>query len=282
MALEQNLENIPGNLREAYKQAVPGTVLCVDQLMKERITNPELRDLWFYTADGEVYSVDNEIPTLRITREATNPILKSIDAAFEQLVNSWNYLVPSVEFAAVKAAADTVVIDLSQLTLQGSERVGRYLAVDTSKQLSKYKAEEQKLLGRVFGAGSDYAAVMEMLRQSPPRIKETKVFVLAPDYVKANASVNPVGRVSWLDLFGGYSDFVADGRGTDNDNRLRGVCRKGVAEGDAPENAVPPAPQETERLRSPTMEEILAVSQSHVPKFGWEQFQAEIGKLYKQ
>ncbi len=209
MVLEQKLENIPGNLRDAYKQAVPGTVLCVDQLMKERITNPELINLGFYTADGEVYSVDNEVPTLRITREAVNPVLKSIDAAFTQLTTSENYLVPSADFAAVKAAADTVVIDLSQLTLQGTDKEWRYLAVDTSKELSKYNDEDQKLLGRVFGAGSDYSAVMEMLRLSRQRIKETKVFVLNQDYVKANASVDPVGRASWLDIFSYYSDFYA-------------------------------------------------------------------------
>ncbi len=236
MVLEQKLENIPGNLKDAYKQAVPGTVLCVDQLMKERITNPGLRDLWFYTADGEVYSVDNEIPTLRITREAVNPVLKNIDVAFEQLVHQGNYLVPSAEFAAVKAAADTVVIDLSQLTLRGEEKEWRYLAVDTSKELSQYNAEEQKLLGRVFGAGSDYSLVMEMLRQSPPRITETKVFVLAPDYVKANASVDPVGRASWLNIFFNISGFVADDRGINNSSyRLRGVRKASVSELMAPQ-----------------------------------------------
>ena len=51
MALEQKVENIPGNLRNAYKQAVPGTLLHVDELMRERITNLELRGLLFYTPD---------------------------------------------------------------------------------------------------------------------------------------------------------------------------------------------------------------------------------------
>ncbi len=66
-------------------------------------------------------------------------------------------------------------------------------------------------------------------------------------------------------------------RGVDINFALRGV-RRVIAEGDAPENEVPP---ET-NVEKPTMEEILAVSIPHVSKFGWEQFQAEIGKLYKQ
>mgnify|MGYP001575350365 CR=1 FL=1 len=48
------LDIIVGNLRDAYKQAVPGTLLHVDELMRERITNLELRGLWFFTPDGAV------------------------------------------------------------------------------------------------------------------------------------------------------------------------------------------------------------------------------------
>ncbi len=278
MALEQKLENIPGNLKDAYKQAVPGAVLCVDQLMKERITNHELRDLWFYTADGEVYSVDNGVPTLRITREAVNPVLKNIDAAFEQLVHQGNYLVPSAEFAAVKSAADTVVIDLSQLTLRGEEKEWRYLAVDTSKELSQYNAEEQKLLGRVFGAGSDYAAVMEMLRQSPPRITETKVFVLAPDYVKANASVDPVGRASLLDNFGSYSDFFAFDRGIYNNGLLRGV--RLVASVSEPVN-VRPQGDAAKNVELRGLEDVLACLGDDVSPSVRPAVEGRLRKLYE-
>jgi len=90
-----------------------------------------------------------------------------------------------------------------------------------------------------------------------------------------------VGRASWLNSFSNNSDFGAFGRGVDIHNALRGV-RRVIAEGDAPKKEVPQTPQETERVRSPTMEEILAASRTHVPEFGWEEFQAEIRKLYKQ
>ncbi len=220
------LENIVGNLRDAYKQAVPGTVLCVDQLMKERITNPELRSTWFYPADGAVYSMDEGIPTLRITREATNPVLKNIDAAFDQLMSKGNYFVSPEDFAAVKSAADTVTIDLTKLRLKKYNDEYNHLAVNTSKLLSKYNAEEQKLLERVFGVGDDYTKVMEMLRTSPQIIKETKVFVLNSKYVKANAETNPIGRASWLDYFNLDSYFLADDRDINYNNRVRGGRRE--------------------------------------------------------
>ena len=44
--------NIPGNLKDAYKSAVPGTLRHVDELMNERRTNEALRTQCFYTADG--------------------------------------------------------------------------------------------------------------------------------------------------------------------------------------------------------------------------------------
>ncbi len=279
MALEQKLENLDGNLRDAYKQAVPGTVLCVDQLMKERITNPELRDLWFYTADGEVYSMDNGTPTLRITRETVNPVLKNIDAASEQLVNHRNYLVPSAEFAAVKSASDTVVIDLTKLRLQGKENEWCYLAVNTSTTITDYNPEEQKLLGRVFGASSDYALIMEMLRQSLQRIQETKIFVLNPDYVKTEAKNEPVGRASWLvNFLNGCSYFDADNRGINSLSRVRGVRREVIAEGDASKNKVPSAPLE---IKLATFDEVKEYSAGFVPDVVLKQFEAGLRKLYK-
>jgi len=278
MALEQKIENISGNLRDAYKQAVPGTVLCVDQLTKERITNSELRSNRFYTADGEVYSMDNGTPTLRITRETVNPVLKNIDTAFDQLVSNGNYLVPSAEFEAVKSAADTVVVDLTKLRLQGSKTEWRYLAVDTSKALGKYNAEEQKLLERVFGAGTDYTATMEMLRTSPQRIKEAKFFVLNPKYVKDNAETDPIGRASWLDNFDGDSDFLAVVRFIGDNIRLRGVYREAsVSEPSAPAGA------DAQKLVTlPSMEQVLATSRQYVPECDWTAFQANLGKLYKK
>ena len=75
--------------------------------------------------------MDGKTPTLRITIEPTNPVLKHIDDAFGQLVNIGNYNVLPADFEAVKAAVDTVTINLTKLRLQGNNDEWGYLAVDT-------------------------------------------------------------------------------------------------------------------------------------------------------
>lgn len=221
-----DLENLTGNLKDAYKLAVPGTLLHVDELMRERRDNEELRNLWFYTPDGVVDSMDGETPTLRITRESTNPVLKHIDDAVDEIVNTGNYKVLPADFEAVKAAADTVTIGLTKLGLQGGDSEWSYLAVNTPKAITEYNEEQQKLLRRVFGpTDDDYNANMEMLRKSPQQITETKVYVLSPQYVKKHAKESPIARASWLISFGSNSYFYALDRGIVNNYRLRGVRR---------------------------------------------------------
>ena len=43
-----SLETITGNLRNVYKQIVPGTMLCVDQLMDARREDASLCQNGFY------------------------------------------------------------------------------------------------------------------------------------------------------------------------------------------------------------------------------------------
>ena len=231
MTNQQKLENIEGNLIDAYRRCVPGTMLHVDELMTERGTNFELRNQWFYTADGNVYSLENKTPTLWVTREATNPVLKNIEDAFEQLITKGNYLVTPADFEAVRNASDTVSIDLTQLRLRGDNGKGyQHLVIDTSKELSKCYAEEQKLLLRIYGPTEEnYTASMQMLRDSTHKIKETRIYVLNPKYVTANAKNNAVGRASGLDSFDLSSIFGANIRIVLNGNGyVRGVRRNVV------------------------------------------------------
>ncbi len=127
------LENFFGNLKDAYKQLQPGTMLHVDQLINERRTNEELRNQWFYTADGEIYFLDgvSKTPTLAITREAQNPVLQHIDDAFDQLLNNHNYRVLQADFAKALTAPDTVLVALPNLRLQGNDAEWRYLKIRT-------------------------------------------------------------------------------------------------------------------------------------------------------
>ena len=283
MTIEQKLENIAGNLRDAYKLIVPGTMRHVDELMRERRENIELRNQWFYTADGEVYSLENKTPTLWVTREATNPVLKNIEDAFEQLITKGNYLVTPADFEAVRNASDTVSIDLTQLGLQKDNKEYQHLKIDTSKKLGKYNAEQQKLLRRIYGpTDEDYTANMQVLRDSQLKIKETRIFVLNPNYVKANVKNNAVGRASWLSSFSLNSDFGANVRSVDYDvSCVRGVRREVVREAGALKNEeVPCAASAPQEIVLPSLYQVLTYSKKFVPEEAQEQFEAGLQKLY--
>ena len=280
LALKMTLENVTGNLL-AYKGLEPGKFQHVDQLTTERRTNHGLRNQYFYTADGELYTVQERNHLWVITREPQNLILENIDEAYRQLTRQGNYFPDTEAAQASLKHKDSVVVELKGLKLKkDSDQYGHFV-VDP-KAVKKLNSEQRKAAQRIYGPDEEnFGLNMKMFAEAG---KNPCVFVLMPDYIQGTLRSNDkkfVGRASWLNIFGSNSNFNANDRIVNNRGALRGV-RCVIAEGDAPENEVPHAPQETERVRSPTMEEILAVSRTHVPEFGWERFQAEIGKLYKQ
>ncbi|HIG93887.1 TPA: hypothetical protein HA234_06845 [Candidatus Woesearchaeota archaeon] len=208
------LDTIIGTLRDGSRQLEPGTMLHVDELMKERQTNAELRTQWFYTADGQVYVMDGKNQKLAMTRGSSNPLLQddTIDTYCDQLLQSQNYRPTREEVQRALEAPDTLLIDLSKLRLSGNEKEWRYLTIDTSKY-NKLNNEERKFAERVYGQGDDFAASMKMLKDA--RIPETKIFVLNPDYVQQEAQESALGRASWLSNFNNNSNFNAYNRNVD-------------------------------------------------------------------
>ena len=257
-----SLETITGNLRDAYKQVQPETMLHVDQLMKERRINRELRNVGFYTADGQLYFLAGEekTPSLAMTRQPQNLVLRHIDDAFTQLVETANYHPDVTEAQQAIEAPDTVVIDLTKLRLEKHNDEYSALVISTTKYDKKLNAEERKLAERVYEQGDNFVANMRML--SDAGISETRVFMLNPKYVQKEAKDGAVGRASWLGCFIDDSSFNAVVRGV-NDGRLRGVRRVVVPKGDTPEKSVvPSAPQEITAARC--YEVLLANPQDSV------------------
>ena len=222
------IETVTGTLAETYRLLRPGSILHVDQLMKERRTNEELRGQWFYTPDGEIYFMDGKTPTLAITRGSSNPLFQdsTIDKYCRQLFQNHNYRPTPDETSQALQAEDTVVINLTTLRLQKGDEEFRYLAIDTQKY-KKLKSEEQKLAQRIYGKGKDFVQTMKMLADA--NIKETRVYVLSPDYVRTHAQENSLGRASWLLNFDYISLFGAIDRGVISRGRARGVRREDVA-----------------------------------------------------
>ncbi len=272
------LVTIPGNLRDAYKLAVPGTLRHVDELITERRTNKELRNLWFYTADGELYFMDNDKPKLAMTREADNLVLRHIDDAFTQLTSRGNYHPALAEATSAIKASTTEVFDLTALNLKTYNDEFSFIEVPTTKyEYVRLGSKQRRLAERVFGKGDDFILNMKMLKQAG--IDTTSVYVLNPNYVKEHAKSSPIGRASWLSNFGSNSSFSADDRNFDNRGRLRGVRREIVLPaGNAPKNTVPSAPQE---VKLATFHEVRAYSASYVPDALREKFELGLRNLYK-
>ena len=275
MTTLDTLVNIPGNLKTAYTAAVPGTLRHVDELMTERRTDNSLGSLWFYTADGELYFMDNGKPKLAMTREADNLVLRNIGDAFTQLTSNGNYRPNQTEAERAIKASTTEVFDLSELKLKKNDDEFSSMEVSTVKY-DKLNSEQRRLAERVYGKGDDFVLNMKMLEQAG--IDTTRVYVLNPNYVKVHAKDSPIGRASWLGDLDYDSLFNASGRSINYDGRVRGVRREVAAEGDAPKNAVPSAPQE---IKLATFDEVRAYSAQYVPDVVRKQFELGLRNLYK-
>ncbi|HLC51981.1 MAG TPA: hypothetical protein VJI98_01925 [Candidatus Nanoarchaeia archaeon] len=101
-------DTITGSLL-AYKELEPGTFRHADQLTTEKRTNPGLRNQWFYTADGELYTVQRRKQLLVITREPQNLVLKNIDQAYRQLTGQGNYFPDAKDAHASLDHSDTIL-----------------------------------------------------------------------------------------------------------------------------------------------------------------------------
>lgn len=278
-----SLETITGNLKDAYQQLVPGTMLHVDQLMNERRDNHELRNQWFYTADGEVYFLDGarKTPTLAMTREAHNPVLRNIDDAFEQLTSKGNYRVMAEDVKRSLAAPDTVLVALSKLRLSKHDSEFSYLSMGTTPaKYGKLNGEERKFAERVYGQGDDFVQNMKMLKDAD--IGETRIWVLNPTSVQKHAEEGAIARASWLYDFDNVSLFSANDCVINIRSRVRGV-RRGERSDQAPagrDARKTTAYREQGAVLGPSFDEVRAIINN--PDLNREGMIEELSALYQK
>ena len=228
------LETITANLADGYKELEPGTFQHVDQLTTELRTNPRLRNQSFYTADGEMYTVDRGKPLWVITREPQNLILQNIDEAYRQLTGQGNYF-PDTESAQDSVAhPDSIVVDLKGLELVKEDNQYGHFVVDP-KNVQNLNFEQRKAAQRIYGPDEEnFGLNMEMFAEAG---KTPCVCVLMPDYVQDTLRYNGekfLGRASLLSGFNVDSSFSALVHGSDFRRRVRGVRREDVARSAAP------------------------------------------------
>ena len=250
MALE-GLVNEFGPLAKTVPMFQEGTWQTSAEIAKERITNRELRNIWLWTANFGMYTVENDEEFLYFGGREANLIFNNIGEAAKQLLENQNYKPTPSEIQAVHdsvQARHTLKVKLSDLSLTVDNDEWCHFSIDTANWQNMN--DTQKLFAeRVYGSmkeredpqtkkkASDFAEYMEELRKAGKTT--TNVYVLNPTYVKSHV---PEGgalvRACWLDGFGYDSDFDAGGRGVDYANgALRGVRRVRVAEGDTAQKA---------------------------------------------
>ena len=239
-----NLVNKQGPLAETFPEFDPGTIQEANEITTDRHTDKNLRNKWFWTADGATYTLENR-ETLYFTEREFNPMMKpeNIDEAVKQLRGKNNYQVKDDDLKAIRAEAKNdsgkvLKVILSRLNLIENDDEYCHFEINTSDYGSLNK-DQRAVAEKVYGSGKDekgndiFEKNMEMLNKAG--IKTTNVYVLNPKYVRKNVKKGTgIARACWLGSFVDNSYFIARGRGVGySGNWLRGVRRVNVAEGDA-------------------------------------------------
>jgi len=234
-----SLETKIGPLYKVLPLFNPDTIQHAAEIMNDRRTledeskRDELRGQWLWTADSELYRVEDDEAVLYDGNIDTNLIFRNIKDAKKQLRENNNYVPNSDDIQSVLDSENTLRIVLRDLGLRGDYNGWRYIDIDTSdyngenlnnpqRALAqrKYGSMEKKIEnGREY---TDFGENMKMLNKAG--IKTIKIYVLSPDYVKRN--VNGDGAIARLSRLGSFGDssFIADGNNIDDRyHALRGV-----------------------------------------------------------
>ena len=231
-----NLVSIQGPLIEIFSQLDSNTIQHADEITNARRANEELRNQWLWTADGTIYTIEQdsckhcgsdcsgpEDAFLYLTRGKDNPIFKNIQEATRQLIHNYNYVPSKEDLEAAINSEDTLKAKLTDLNLQSYSSEWSYFEIDT-KKYGQLNPEQRKVAERVYGQGNDFQENMKMLRKEAG-INTTRVYVLTPNYIKEHAeNDSAIARACRLSNFDGDSYFDANGSYVGDPNYwLRGV-----------------------------------------------------------
>ena len=248
------LETLTGTLL-AYKQLEPGTFQHVDQITTERRTNHQLREHLFYTADGELYTVQQKEHVWAITRRPQNLFLQNIDEACRQLTSRENYFPDAAAATHSLHHPNTVVVDLKGLKLAKTNHSYSHFTVDP-KHTKNLNSQQRKAAQRIYGPDqTNFEQNMDMFAHAGITLR---VHTLTPEYVQHTLRDNHkpfLERVSWLSFFSDGSDFYAHDRDVNFHSSLRGVHRVPAS------LIVPEVPRES---KAGDLENILAALQKGV------------------
>ena len=193
-----SLETITGNLQLGYEKLVSGTMLSAHQLMSERRNSSAFKHESFYTSDGVVYFLNgaDKVPTLAMTGENCNPVLRNIGTAYKELTKGNNYYVSPQDLEIILADSNTALVSLPSLRLSKDSSEVSYLDIEFFLD-QVMNDDERKLAKRIYGPrGEDYVGNMAMIQHA--RVTIPRIYVLSPDYIREHAQKGAIARASIL------------------------------------------------------------------------------------
>jgi len=219
-----------GRLAEIFPLFDRSTIQHSDEIQVDRSldissngNNAVLPKQYFWTADFPMYAMDGRKTILYMGRNKDNLIFNDIIEATKQLQEKNNYFINNTKDIASVIDSDTTLrFALSDLRLKGDNSEWKHFEINTEKY-DKLNDVQRKFAERVHGKGQVFINTMEMLNNADINI--TNIYVLNPEYVKANIPKNgALARGSFLDDFFNYSSFGAYyGYVVNLSGRLRGV-----------------------------------------------------------
>jgi hypothetical protein len=225
-------------LLDVAKQVDLTTVQHAHEIQRDRLTDKNLRGMWFWTADFPLYTIENNEVVLYLADCENNLIFKNLDDAVSQLRynnklgNKNNYFPNDSDIGIVINSASTLKTELSDLKLQNFDNEWLYFEIYTASKTEDKKhnydllnSAQRAIAEKVHGQDEDFNSTMSMLNKSGKA--KTRIYVLNPDYVKKILNSNDaksLARISILSSFNGSSNFRACNRSVDDKyRRLRGV-----------------------------------------------------------
>ena len=110
--MKQELTSIRGVLAESLKQIDIKTWQSAKEINKERKTNVDLSDKWFWTSDIALYTIERGKCYLYLGSKEVNPIAKRPDEICGEIMNQNNYYPTDEEVKAIKKHKNTLRFEL--------------------------------------------------------------------------------------------------------------------------------------------------------------------------
>ncbi len=189
--------NKQGNLLDAYRFFNPATLHHAAEINSQRLTQAELRRLWFWVADHTLWDIENQELVFYLGARETNPVFKNIEKATEDLIKTHKYAPPEEDVDAVINTVSTIKVRYSDLRLKLDEVVEKkypkeFFYFEFDPNTPDLNNEEMKIVSKGYGQNGQFLALLELFKLECKL--NPRVYLLAHDY--AYSQIKKYGQIS--------------------------------------------------------------------------------------